>query len=340
MYHFKNDYSEGAHPAVLAAVAATNLEGNIGYGLDPHCEHATAMIRKLCKTPKADVQFLMGGTQTNLVAVCAFLRPWEGIICCDTGHLNDHEGGAVEATGHKLILVPNQDGKLTPDSIESILAPFEHPHTVRPRLVYVSDATESGTVYTKAELTAISKCCKKHGFLLFLDGARLGAALASSVNDMTLADIAALTDAFYIGGTKNGALLGEALVIVNTNLQEDFIRLKKQRGAVMAKGWVLGAEYEALFTDDLYFKIGAHEDEMAQRLQNGLLAMGYTFMTNSPTNQIFPIVAKTMQPKLDKICWCEEWCPWDDTHVVVRFVTSFATTEQDVDGLLSELKKL
>ncbi|MEG2138932.1 MAG: beta-eliminating lyase-related protein, partial [Oscillospiraceae bacterium] len=227
-----------------------------------------------------------------------------------------------------------------PDSIESILAPFEHPHTVRPRLVYVSDATESGTVYTKAELTAISKCCKKHGFLLFLDGARLGAALASSVNDMTLADIAALTDAFYIGGTKNGALLGEALVIVNTNLQEDFIRLKKQRGAVMAKGWVLGAEYEALFTDDLYFKIGAHEDEMAQRLQNGLLAMGYTFMTNSPTNQIFPIVAKTMQPKLDKICWCEEWCPWDDTHVVVRFVTSFATTEQDVDGLLSELKKL
>ncbi|MEG1396703.1 MAG: beta-eliminating lyase-related protein, partial [Oscillospiraceae bacterium] len=239
-----------------------------------------------------------------------------------------------------LLLVPNQDGKLTPDSIESILEPFEHPHTVRPRLVYISDATESGTVYTKAELTAISKCCKKHQFLLFLDGARLGAALASAGNDVTLADIAALTDAFYIGGTKNGALLGEALVIVNPALQEDFIRLKKQRGAVMAKGWVLGAEYEALFTDNLYFKIGAHEDEMAQTLQTELLKMGYTFMTHSPTNQIFPIVPKTLLPKLDKFCWYEEWCPWDETHIVIRFAASFATTEQDVAGLLSELKKL
>lgn len=341
MYQFRNDYGEGAHPQVLAAISAVNDSTWPGYGEDELCTRAADLIRKKCRAPHADVQFLMGGTQTNFTAICAFLRPWEGAVSPATGHINGHEAGAVEATGHKIITVQTAaDGKLTPALIEPVLAEYEHAHMIKPRLVYISDATESGMVYTKAELTALSRFCRKSQLLLFLDGARLGCALSSEANDLTLPDLARLTDAFYIGGTKNGALLGEALVICNPALQEEFFRVKKQRGAVLAKGWLLGVQFDALLRDDLYFTIAGHADRMARRLQNGLLALGWKLLVESPTNQVFPIVANSLLPKLQEICRFETWSPYNKGHTVIRFVTSFATKEEAVDGFLSDLRTL
>ena len=236
-YLFRNDYSFGAHPKVLTALAETSMEGNTGYGEDGYCKRCADLIRGLCNCPQADVQFLIGGTQTNFTAIAAFLRPWEGVIAADSSHINGHEVGAVEATGHKILPVPTgPDGKITPEQIAPILERHKDPHLVKPRLVEIADATESGMVYTKAELTALSQFCREHDLLLFLDGARLGSALASPASDLTLPDLAELTDAFYIGGTKNGALMGEALVIANPALQPDFFRIKKRLGAVLAKG--------------------------------------------------------------------------------------------------------
>jgi len=232
------------------------------------------------------------------------------------------------------------EGKLTPAQILPVLAEYEHAHTVRPRLVYISNSTESGMIYTKDELMALSRCCRRHGLLLYLDGARLGYALASRHNDLTLPDLARLTDAFYIGGTKNGALFGEALVIVNPALQTDFFRLKKQRGAVLAKGWLLGAQFEALLKNDLYFSLAKHANEMAERLQEGLRAMGWAFLADTPTNQIFPIVEHALLPKLSTLCTYETWCPWDEGRTVIRFVTSFSTKQEAVDGLLRQLGNL
>lgn len=339
MYRFQNDYSFGAHPAVLAALAETSMEGNPGYGADPYCQRAADLIRDLCRCTRADVQFLIGGTQTNFTAIAAFLRPWEGVISAESGHINGHEAGAVEATGHKILTVPTgADGKLTPARILPILEEHENPHVVKPRLVYLSDATERGTVYTKAELTALSQCCRQNGLLLFLDGARLGCALTSSANDLTLPDLAALTDAFYIGGTKNGALMGEALVLSNPALQPDFFRIKKQLGGVLAKGWLLGVQFEALLRDGLYFTIARHANTMAERLQAGLRSLGYPMLSESTTNQIFPIVPDSLLPVLDKLCTYEVWCKAQvPEHTVVRLVTCFATEERDVGGLLTAL---
>lgn len=341
MYNFRNDYSHGAHPTVLAALSATNLVGNIGYGFDPYCERAAAQIKTLCQAPGADVQFMIGGTQTNFTALCAFLRPWEAAVCAVSGHINGHESGAVEATGHKIIAIPVEaDGKLTPAHMIPVLREYEHIHMVLPRLVYISNATETGAVYTLSELEALSAYCKENSLLLFLDGARLGAALASDLNDVTLPDLARLTDAFYIGGTKNGALMGEALVIVTPALQPDFFRLKKQRGAVLAKGWLLGVQFEALFTDDLYCTIARHANEMAARLQAGFVALGLPLLVASHTNQVFPIVPDSLRPVLDKLCHYEYWSPAETAgHTVIRFVTSFATPVEDVDGLLADLRK-
>ncbi|MEG2118714.1 MAG: beta-eliminating lyase-related protein [Pseudoflavonifractor sp.] len=320
MYSFRNDYSEGAHPAVLKALLATNLEGNIGYGGDAYCARAAELIRSLCKAPEADVQFLIGGTQTNFVAIAAFLRPWEGVICAETGHVNGHEAGAVEATGHKLFQVPvAADGKLSPAHLAPIVEAGENPHTVLPRLVYISDATECGAIYTKAELISLSAYCKANDLYLFLDGARLGVALAAEGNDLTLPDLAELTDAFYIGGTKNGALMGEALVICNPALQPDFFRFKKQQGGVLAKGWLLGVQFEAL-------------------LQDGLRALGLRLMPPSPTNQVFVLVPDGLLPKLDQLCAYEIWTRRDDGHAVIRLVTSFATRQETVDGFLQDLE--
>ena len=250
MYSFRNDYSEGTHPQVMQALMDTNLEQTCGYGLDHHCQEAADLIRRLCSAPEADVHFLVGGTQTNLVAITAFLASYEAVIAAHTGHVNTHETGAIEATGHKVCAVRSPDGKLTPELIEFVLS--EHngsEHMVAPKMVYVSDSTEIGTIYSKAELTALRECCDKHGLLLFLDGARLGSAFTAPENDLTLPDLAALTDLFYIGGTKNGALMGEALVVNTPN--DHFRWHMKQRGAILAKGRLLGVQFKALLENGL-----------------------------------------------------------------------------------------
>jgi threonine aldolase len=341
-YLFRNDYSFGAHPKVLSALAETSLEGNVGYGDDAYCDRAKALIRDLCQCPQAEVQFLIGGTQTNFTAIAAFLRPWEGVVAADSSHINGHEVGAVEATGHKILQVcAGADGKIRPEQIEPILERHRDEHLVKPRLVEIADATESGMVYTKAELTALSEFCREHDLLLFLDGARLGCALASGANDLTLADLARLTDAFYIGGTKNGALMGEALVISNPALQGDFFRIKKQLGAVLAKGWLLGVQFEALLKDGLYFEMARHANAMAARLQSGLKAKGWKLWVDSPTNQVFPIVPDSLKPQIDAVCHYEDWCPADGPgHTIIRFVTCFNTEKSDVDGLLAALPTL
>ena len=339
-YLFRNDYSFGAHPKVLAALAETNLEGNIGYGDDPYCARAQDLIRDLCRCPQARVEFLIGGTQVNATAIAAFLRPWEGVICAESAHINGHEVGAVEATGHKLLPIrTGPDGKLTPEQIAPILERHRDVHLVKPRLVEIADATESGMVYTKAELTVLSEYCRANDLLLFLDGARLGTALASPANDLTLPDLAGLTDAFTIGGTKNGALMGEALVITNPALQPDFFRIKKQMGAVLAKGWLLGAQFEALLKDGLYFEMARHANTMAARLQAGLKSLGWQLWVDSPTNQVFAVVDDAAKARLDRLCAYEDWCPAQETgHTVIRFVTCFATAPEDVDGFLAALR--
>ncbi|WP_295620003.1 aminotransferase class I/II-fold pyridoxal phosphate-dependent enzyme [uncultured Intestinimonas sp.] len=341
-YLFRNDYSYGAHPKVLSALAQSSMEGNVGYGDDPYCQRAADLIRDMCQCPRADVQFLIGGTQTNFTAIAAFLRPWEGVIAADSSHINGHEVGAVEATGHKILqIAAGNDGKIAPEQIAPILERHKDPHLVKPRLVEIADATESGMVYTKAELTALSEYCRANGLLLFVDGARLGAAMTSPANDLTMADLARLTDAFYIGGTKNGALMGEALVIVNEDLQPDFFRIKKQLGAVLAKGWLLGVQFEALFQDGLYFEMARHANAMAARLQAGLKAKGWKLWVESPTNQVFAVVPDSIKPRIDAVCAYEDWCPAEEPgHTVIRFVSCFQTGKEDVDGLLSALPEL
>ena len=291
------------------------------------------------------VEFLIGGTQTNVVACSFLLKPWEAAICPDSGHLNGHEVGAFEATGHKILPVPvGGDGKITPEMLPPLLALHQDPHLTKPGLVYISNATENGAVYTKAELTALYAFCRENGLLLFVDGARLGAALTSKANDLTLPEFAHLCDAFYIGGTKNGAMFGEALVITRPELTDGFFRMKKRMGAVMEKGWIQGVMFQALFTDDLYFHMARHANEMAARLQDGLRAKGWTLWVDSPTNQVFPIVFavvdNALKPQLDAVCDYEDWCPYDGSHTVVRFVTCFQTSQEDVDGLLAALPDL
>ena len=338
-YWFRNDYSFGAHPKVMDAVCAANLEGNIGYGGDKYTDRAKDRIREVCGCPDAAVEFLVGGTQTNVVACAFLLKPWEAAICPHSGHLNGHEVGAFEATGHKILPVEvGSDGKITPELSAPVLALHQDVHLTKPGLVYISNATENGAVYTKAELTALSEYCRANGLFLFADGARLGCALTSDANDLTLPEFAALVDAFYIGGTKNGAMFGEALVIPRPELAQDFFRMKKRMGAVMEKGWIQGAMFQALLEDDLYFKMARHANEMAARLQNGLKEMGWQIWVESPTNQIFVVVPNDVKPRIDAVCEYEDWCIYDENHTVVRFVTCFQTSEADVDGLLAALK--
>ena len=339
-YWFRNDYTFGAHPKVMEAVVAANLEGNIGYGEDTYTARAKDRVREVCGTPNATVEFMVGGTQTNVVACAFLLKPWEAAVCPHSGHLNGHEVGAFEATGHKILSVEvGPDGKIAPEHIAPLVTLHEDVHLTRPGLVYISNATENGAVYTKAELTALSEFCHANGLYLFADGARLGCALTSDANDMTLPEFANLVDAFYIGGTKNGAMFGEALVINHPELTRDFFRMKKRMGAVMEKGWIQGAMFLALLEDDLYFKMGRHANEMAARLQNGLKELGWKIWVESPTNQIFAVIPNEVKPKLEEVCEHETWCVYDEDHLVVRFVTCFQTTEADVDGLLAELKK-
>jgi threonine aldolase len=320
----------------MQALADTNLEQTVGYGRDPHCETARALIRSLCNAPDADVHFLVGGTQTNTIVIESLLQSYEAVISAHTGHVNVHETGAIEATGHKVCTAYAPDGKLTPELVESVVNAHSSEHMVLPRLVYISNTTEIGTIYQKAELEALRRCCDQHGLFLFLDGARLGSALTSPENDLTLADLAALTDAFYIGGTKNGAFFGEALVMTTKN--EHFRWHIKQRGAMLAKGRLLGVQFQALLEKGLYFEIARHANEMAYRLRDGIAALGYPFPVPSPSNQQFPVLPNTVVKQLQDMGYeFEIDRAEDETHTCVRFVTSWATPESAVDAFLKDL---
>ena len=337
MYSFRNDYSEGAHPQVLQALTDTNAVQTVGYGMDPYCQAAADTIRRLCAAPDADVHFLVGGTQVNLVTIDAFLQSYEAVIAAQTGHVSTHETGAIEATGHKVCTVESPDGKLTPALVESVLAQHNGTeHMVLPRLVYISDTTETGTLYTKAELTALRRCCDAHGLFLYLDGARLGSALTSPGSDLTLPDLAALTDAFTIGGTKNGALFGEALVL--TRPLPHFRWHMKQRGAVLAKGRLLGIQFQALLEDGLYFDLARHANQLALRLRDGIAALGYPFPVDSPSNQQFPVLPNAAVQKLQELGYeFEIDHVVDADHTCIRLVTSWATPESAMESFLRDL---
>ena len=338
MYSFRNDYSEGAHPKVLEALTQTNLVQTCGYGLDPYCADAAALIRGLCAAPNADVHFLVGGTQTNLVVLDALLASYESVIAAHTGHINVHETGAIEATGHKVCTLHSPDGKLTPSLVDTVVQAHSSEHMVLPRVVYISNTTEVGTVYTKAELTALRNYCNDHGLFLFLDGARLGTALTSPVNDLTLADLSNLTDAFYIGGTKNGLLFGEALVM--TTPCPHFRWHMKQRGAILAKGRLLGVQFKAILENGLYFDLARHANELAFHLRDGITALGYSFPVPSPSNQQFPVLPNTVIKKLQEMGYeFEIDHAVDQENTCIRLVTSWATPKQAVEDFLLDLAK-
>ena len=339
MYTFVNDYSEGACEEIIAALTRTNREQTPGYSMDPYCEDARKRILALLDSPVSCVHFLVGGTQANLTVISACLRPHQGVISADSGHINVHESGAIESTGHKVLTIPSPDGKVRSEEVEALItahfqdANFEH--MVQPGMLYLSNPTEVGTIYTKDELTKLYNVCHRHGIPLFMDGARLGCALTCPENDLTLHDLTNLTDAFTIGGTKMGALFGEAVVIQNPALQKDFRYLIKQRGGMFAKGRLLGLQFQALFTDDLYFRLARHANAMAAKLREGLTEKGYPFFVDSPTNQIFPILPKALLEALQEDFAWSFWQAYDETADVIRLCTSWATEESQVDAFLS-----
>lgn len=339
MYSFRNDYSEGSHARILKALMEANLVQDEGYGEDRYCLEAIRLIKARLGRNDVDIHFISGGTQTNLIAISAFLRPHEAAIAANTGHINVHETGAIEATGHKVIAVEVNDGKLKPENLKAVLEAHSDEHMVKPKLVYISDSTEIGTIYKKRELEQLSTFCKENKLILFMDGARLGSALCSAENDLKLSDLPSLVDAFYIGGTKNGALLGEALVICQDSLKEDFRYHLKQKGALLAKGRLLGIQFLELFRDDLYFDLARNANKMASILSEGIGKAGFKFLIHSPSNQIFPIFPNTLIQKLEKNYLFNTWEKADAEHSVIRLVTSWATQENDVNAFLEDLKK-
>lgn len=338
MYSFKNDYSEGTHPRILAALSQSNLEQVEGYGEDSYTLKAIELLKQKIKRSDIDIHLLTGGTQTNLTALSAFLRPHEAVISANTGHILVHETGAIEATGHKIIPVDVKDGKLSPTHIKTVLDAHTDEHMVKPKLVFISNPTEIGSIYNRSELESISKFCKENNLFLYVDGARLGSALCSREETIELSDLAALVDAFYIGGTKNGAMLGEALVICRDSLKEDFRFHMKQKGALLAKGKILGIQFLELFKDDLYFELAVHANEMADMIKKEISKEGYGFLTNSPTNQIFPILPNWLISKLQEKYSFYIWEKIDDNNSAVRLVTSWATTEVAVSDFINDMK--
>jgi len=343
MIRFECDYSEGAHPLVLKKLVETNLEQTPGYGMDEYCAKAISLIKNECKRQDIDVHFLVGGTQTNLTVISAALRPHQGAISAQTGHINVHESGAIEATGHKVLALPTNDGKITAKQIQdyydSHFNDITQEHMVQPKLVYITQSTEIGTVYTKAELTAIYETCKKNDLYLFIDGARLGYAICSEGSDLDLATITNLCDVFYIGATKIGILFGEAVVIVNDDLKKDFRYLMKQKGGLLAKGRLLGLQFMALFEDGLYYEMSKHADKTAMKIKDACIKKGYKMLTDSPTNQQFPIMPDTVLEKLSKDFAYSYWQRIDEKNSAVRFCTSWATNEADVDKLVEAIEK-
>lgn len=336
MIHFDCDYMAGAHPEVLEAVVRNNSVQTVGYGADHFCSHAKQLIREACEAPDAEVYFMVGGTQTNSTVLDGLLRRTEGVISAETAHINVHESGAVELSGHKVIALPSHDGKLDAGEVREYLQNFyaddTWPHMVAPGALYISFPTELGTIYSLDELSALSAVCRDYKIPFYIDGARLGFGLAAS-SDVSLRDVARLADVFYIGGTKMGALFGEAVVCTNASLLPRFFTLMKARGAVLSKGRLLGMQYEAFFTNDLYMRIGRHGVELAQRLRNAFETKGYKCFIDSPTNQQFFILPNELIDRLLPHVTFEYWGPRGDSESKVRFVTSWETTEEDIATL-------
>lgn len=344
MICFHNDYSEGCHEAILQRLVQTNTEQTPGYGEDVYCAGAAAKIRKACGDETLDVHFLVGGTQTNLTVIASALRPYQGVIAPDSAHIHVHETGAVEAAGHKVLACPSEDGTITARQVEdTVLAQRDsgcQEHMVMPKMVYISHPTELGTLYTLRQLQALRQVCDKYGLYLFLDGARLGYGLMAQGSDVTLQDIARLCDVFYIGGTKMGALFGEAVVIRSDALKPDFRYMIKQRGGMLAKGRLLGLQFDTLFTDGLYFDLGRHADAMADRIRAVFNRFAVPMVAENTTNQIFPILPDAVLEALDGYFTYTYQFRVDSQHRCVRFCTSWATTEQQVDALCNRLEEL
>jgi len=344
MYYFTNDYSEGAHPKIMEKLCATNMEQTNTYGFDYHSDNAKELIKKACGRNDIDVHLLVGGTQTNLTIICAALRPHQGIFSTVLSHINTHEAGAIERTGHKVLSLPTQDGKLKATQIEENYLQYKNDpncaHWVQPKMVYISQPTEIGSLYHKQELEALYAVCQKYGLYLFIDGARMGYGLAAPDNDLSLADIAQLCDVFYIGGTKCGALFGEAVVIINPLLKEDFFSICKQGGAILAKGRILGIQFETLFTDNLYENICQHGINMAMKIKTAIDNKGLPVVTESTTNQQFPILPNAMLKKLSEKYVFAPWELIDENNTAIRICTGWATVEEQVSALIKDIEAL
>ena len=340
MFHFDSDYMEGAHPLILERLAEINFEKIGGYGSDDYCASAVERIRKACGAPEADVRFLVGGTQTNATIIRSILRPYEGVVAADTGHIAVHESGAIEATGHKVLTIENVDGKLTAERLDAYLArergDENRDHAVWSGMVYISQPTELGTIYSRAELEALSEVCHRWGLPLFADGARLGYALAAPTADFTLEDMARLCDIFYIGGTKVGALMGEAVVVPRGEQIAHFTTLIKQQGALLAKGWLLGVQFDTLFTDNLYFDIARNAVRQAERLSRALVEKGYELASPTLSNQIFLRLSPKQLEHLSAVTTFSTWERQAEC-TIVRLATSWATTDKQVDDLINAL---
>ncbi|MGI6079391.1 MAG: threonine aldolase family protein [Candidatus Avilachnospira sp.] len=347
MIMFNCDYLEGAHPEILKRLSETNMVQTPGYGVDSYCDHARELIRKQVGDDKAYVQFLVGGTQTNMTVLAYLMRHHEGVIAADTGHIAVHETGSVEATGHKVLTIANSEGKITAKQVDDYVnahnADEMKQHMVKPKVVFIGYATEEGTLYSKKELMDLYDVCKKHDLYLYVDGARMGYGLTSEKSDLTMKDIYDYSDVFYIGGTKVGALFGEAIVFKSTTPHDDFRYLMKQKGGLMAKGRLLGIQFETLFDgegeDCLYYQISAHANRLAMKFKNRVKELGIELYQDSFTNQQFPIFTDELLEKLSKDYSFNYWCRVDDTHSAVRVCTSWATLEENVDRLLADIEK-
>lgn len=341
MYHFQCDYSEGAHPRILERLLETNMEQTVGYGEDKYCLDAALKIGSAIGRHDVDIHFLTGGTQANMTVISSILRPYQGVICATTGHINVHETGAIEHSGHKVIAVESEDGLLSAENVEEVVkahyAEDGPEHTVQPGMVYISFSSELGTVYDTAQLIDLWRVCRKYGLYMFIDGARLGYGLAAEGRNMTLMDISWYSDVFTIGGTKQGALFGEAVVIVNDALKKDFRYNIKQNGGMLAKGRLLGIQFQTLFEDGLYFELSRHAVAQAMRIRDAFRAKGYSFLVDSPTNQQFPILHNDMLESLSGKFKFSIWQKVDENHTAVRFCTSWATTAEAVDALVASI---
>lgn len=341
---FDTDYIEGCHPAILKRLSETNYYKQQGYGLDEYCASARERIQNACAAPHSDVHFVTGGTQANVTVISHALRPYQGVLCAVTGHINGHETGATEARGHKVLPLPEKDAKISADQVEAYLHHYrrmEYPeHEIEPKMVYLSQPTEQGTLYSLKELNAFRSVCDRYGLYLFIDGARLGYALATPVNNVFLTDLARLTDVFYIGGTKVGAMFGEAIVIQNEDIKQQFRYSIKQNEGMLAKGRYLGLQFDTLFTDNLYTTIATNAITLADTLREALRTMGVSFFSPSPTNQVFPIFTLAQVEELEKLHVFERWSELPDGRVAIRFCTSWATQKCDLDNLISDIQRI